>query len=250
MKTGDREQIIIGLLESRGEISVEELSSMVNVSASTLRKQLALMQSKGLIIRTYGGVMSVNPVPDESFDNKLHKNVAEKRRIADKARTLLRDGMSVSLGSGTTVYALCNLMDDMSGLTVYTNSMQTADYLARVAALEVHIASGVIRHHTGTIIGNEVRNYFNRLDAEYAFVSCDAIDADGVVYSDNMAVATSEQSVITNAKHKYVLCDSSKLGKRSVGKITTLSECDGLITGKSDSEFAELFRYMTKLILV
>ena len=112
LKTAVREQRIISILESRGEMSVNELGAILNISVSTLRKQLADMQEKKLIIRTYGGVMSINPVPDETFDSKLHKNVNEKRRIATKARSLIKSGDSLSLGSGTTVYALSNLLDD------------------------------------------------------------------------------------------------------------------------------------------
>ena len=113
MKTARREQRIIGLLESRGEISVNELSEILDISVSTLRKQLAVMQQNGLLIRTYGGVMSVNRVPDESFESKLRKNVAEKRKIAERARALVPSGASIALGSGTTVYDLCNLLDDL-----------------------------------------------------------------------------------------------------------------------------------------
>ena len=109
MKTGIREQKIISILESRGEMSVSALSEYLGVSVSTLRKQLADMQSRKLIIRTYGGVMSANRFPDETFDSKLHKSVSEKRRIATRARQLVHDGDSISLGSGTTVYALSNL---------------------------------------------------------------------------------------------------------------------------------------------
>lgn len=120
MKTAVREQRIISILESRGEMSVNELGAILNISVSTLRKQLADMQEKKLIIRTYGGVMSINPVPDETFDSKLHKNVNEKRRIATKARSLIKSGDSLSLGSGTTVYALSNLLDDLSSAEIYT----------------------------------------------------------------------------------------------------------------------------------
>lgn len=56
-------------------MTVNELSEILDVSVSTLRKQLSDMQDKKLIIRTYGGVMSVNQFPDETFDSKLHKNV-------------------------------------------------------------------------------------------------------------------------------------------------------------------------------
>ncbi|MCF0137570.1 MAG: DeoR/GlpR transcriptional regulator [Oscillospiraceae bacterium] len=249
MKTAAREQKIISLLESRGELEIAELSAILNISASTLRKQLADMQSRKLIIRTYGGVMSINPVPDESFDSKLQKNVSAKRKIALKARSLITEGSSVSLGSGTTIYALSNLMDDLSGSAVFTNSMQVAEYLSRFAALDVHISGGIIRSSTGTIIGSESYNFFERQEADYAFISCDAIDEKGIVYSDNLAVATVERAVLKNARHRYVLCDATKLGKKSVAEIWDLRSCDGLITDSVSGNAADKLQYNVNVIL-
>ncbi len=250
MKTSIREQKIISILESRGEMTVNELSEILDVSVSTLRKQLSDMQDRKLIIRTYGGVMSVNQFPDETFDSKLHKNVSEKRRMATKARSLIPEGSSVSLGSGTSVFALSNLLDDMERASIYTNSMQAADYLARCASLDVHICGGIIRSSTGTIIGTEAFNFFNSINVDYAFISCDAIDEDGEVYSDNVAVATAESAILHNAVHKYVLCDSTKLGKKSVAHIYNLKNCDALITGKNDTLAAESLACMCNIIFV
>ena len=249
MKATRREQEIIALLESRGELSVKDLSSILDVSLSTLRKQLAVMQENGLVIRTYGGVMSVNRVPDETFESKLHKNITEKRRIAEKARSLVPNGAALALGSGTTVFGLANLLDDLPHATVYTNSMQAADYLSRSAGLEVHISGGIIRSHTGTIIGNEVAEYFRSLrQVDYAFIGCDAIDLRGEVYSDNISVAAAEKTILLSAKHKYILCDPSKIGKTAVAHITSLSVCDGLITCRSASDIAESFQFVSKVI--
>ena len=249
MKALKREQKIIALLESRGELSVKELSEILDVSLSTLRKQLAVMQANGLVIRTYGGVMSVNRVPDETFESKLHKNIAEKRRIAEKARALIPAGSSIALGSGTTVFGLANLLDDLPHGTIYTNSMQAADALARVAGLEVHISGGIIRSHTGTIIGSEAADYFRSLkQVDYAFIGCDAIDLRGEVYSDNISVAAAEKTILLSARHKYILCDPSKIGKTAVAHITSLSVCDGLITSRSASDAAEGFYGDVKVI--
>ena len=247
MKTAKREQNIIGLLESRGAMSVEDLSSLLGVSVSTLRKQLAVMQANGLVIRTYGGVMPVNRVPDETFESKLHKNIAEKRRIAECARTLIPNGATVALGSGTSIYGLANLMDDMAVGTVYTNSMQAADSLARCPGLEVHISSGILRSRTGTIIGSEAADYFRSLkQVDYAFIGCDAIDSSGAVLSDNLSVAAVEKLILNCAKRKYILCDSTKLGQSAVARVTELAGCDGLITVHSPA--AETYASMTRLL--
>lgn len=249
MKTARREQTIIALLESRGVISVGELSRILDISESTLRKQLAVMQRKGLLIRTYGGVMSVNQVPDETFESKMHKNVGEKRRIAELARKLISEGATVALASGTTVYSLAVLLGDMKRGVIYSNSMQTADYLSRNGGLEVHICGGIIRSQTGTIIGNEVAEYFRGLkEIDYAFVGCDAIDGNGEVLSDNLSVATSEKTILLSAKHRYILCDSSKIGKSAVASITNLKDCDGLITGVEEQGFADRYKTLTKVL--
>ena len=249
MKVAKREQQIIDFLETRGEVSVGELSEILDVSVSTMRKQLAVMQASGLIIRTYGGVMSVNRVPDESFDTKLHKNISEKRRIAEKARSLITPDATMALGSGTTVYGLCNLLDDLSHGTVFTNSMQTADYLSHCAGLEVHISGGIVRGRTGTIIGNEVADFFRGLkQVDYAFIGCDAIDANGDIFNDNLSVATVEKTLLMSARHKYILCDTSKLGKTAVAHITNLKDCDGLITCPSSSDTAERLKFLTRII--
>lgn len=249
MKVAKREQRIISLLESRGEISVNELSALLDVSVSTLRKQLAVMQANGLVIRTYGGVMSVNRVPDESFESKQHKNSSEKRRIAKKARAMIPPGASIALGSGTSVYALCMLLDDLPRGTIYTNSMPAAEHLSHCSGLEVHISGGIIRGHTGSVIGNEVVEYFRGLkQVDYAFIGIDAIDSNGDIFSDNLSVATVERTLLMSAKHKYILCDASKMGKNAVAKVMNLSACDGLITCQSSSDIIENYRELTKVI--
>ena len=249
LKTDKREQRIISLLESRGELSVAELSEILDISVSTLRKQLADMQQRGLVIRTYGGVMSVNRVPDETFDSKMHKSIAEKRRIAEAARPLISDGATIALGSGTTVYFLSSLLEDLKHAVIYTNSMQTATYLSACTNLEVHICGGIILSQTGSIIGSEVSEFFRSLPRiDYAFVGCDAIDAKGNVFSENLSVATAEKNILLCSENRYILCDSTKLGKTAVAHITGLENCTGLVTGISSSSDAERYRAFTNVI--
>lgn len=249
MKATKRAQKIISLLETRGEISVKELSETLAISPSTLRKQLAEMQANGLVIRTYGGVMPVNRTPDETFENKLHKSISEKRRIAERARSLIPIGSSIALGSGTTVYGLGMLLDDFPRTAIYTNSMQVADFLSRCGSLEVHVCCGIIRGHTGTIIGSEAADYFRTLKpVDYAFIGCDAINSAGEVLSDNPSVAMVETLILRSAKHKYILCDSSKLGKTAIAHIAKLDVCDGLITCCSGFNAMERYQDLTQII--
>ncbi len=249
MKAAKRAQTIIELLETRGEMSVSELSELLGISPANLRKQLAVMQANGQVIRTYGGVMPVNRVPDESFESKLHKSVAEKRRIAEQARKLISGGCSIALGSGTTVFALSSLLENLPQTVVYTNSVRTADNLARCASLEVHVCCGILRSHTQTIIGSEAMEYFRTLkNVDIAFIGCDAIDHDGNVLSDNLSVAAVEKLVLLSAKRRYVLCDASKFGKKAVAHIASLKDCDGLITCQPGFGAVDVYATLTEIL--
>ena len=64
-----------------------------------------------------------------------------------------------------------------------------------------------------------------------------------------LAVATVENAVISNARRKYILCDSAKLGKKAVAKITKLSLCDGLITDQNNTDVTAKLSYITNVIL-
>ena len=125
--------------------------------------------------------------------------------------------------------------------------MQAADLLARCPGLEVHISSGILRSRTGTIIGSEAAEYFRALKpVDYAFIGCDAIDSGGVGLSDSLSVAAVEKIVLDCAKHKYILCDSTKLGQSAVARVTELKDCDGLITLHSNG--AEEYEPFTKIL--
>ena len=227
-------------------MSVQELSEILGVTTCTVRRQLTKMQANGLVIRSYGGVMPVSNVPEESFENKLHKSISEKRHMAECARSLIPNGSTIALGSGTSVYALATLLNDINSSVVYTNSMQTADMLAHYPGIEVHICCGILRSRSGTIIGSEAAEFFRSLNVDYAFIGCDAISAEGIVFCDNLAVATVERLILSCAKHKYILCDSTKLGQSAIASITDLKDCEGLITSRSQS--TDIYSSMTQII--
>ena len=62
------------------------------------------------------------------------------------------------------------------------------------------------------------------------------------------SVATAEKSILLSAKHRYILCDSSKIGQSAVAHITSLKNCDALITGKEAAQLMDLFLTVTKVL--
>src|SRR5208283_2492408 len=99
MKT--RQEQLISLLEERGEIGVERLVELLNVSEATVRRDLTVLQDAGVLVRTFGAARLVKEVSlvARTFNARRESQRAEKERIAQMAAQLVQPGMSVALDS-------------------------------------------------------------------------------------------------------------------------------------------------------
>ena len=127
MSINSRHEQILQLLEERAFITVNELAEKTFTSTSSIRRDLTYLQNNGLVVRTHGGV-SLPECSNQvaSFRDRSHKNIKEKRLIAQKAAALLCDGQSILLDSSSTVTFLLPYIAKKNGISVFTNNLTTA----------------------------------------------------------------------------------------------------------------------------
>lgn len=226
----DRKNYVIHLLETRSRIETSEVCDLFQIAPSTARKLLDDMGKEGLLIRTYGGAISVDVNRDESLKRKSQMNTTQKRDIARRARALIRDGETIAMAGGTTVLELAKLCMDLKGNIVLTNSIVAANILISNPEIEIRICSGIVRGRTGCVIGPTAHDLFLNIDVDKTFVGADGVDLEKGIYSSNLLVGNVEQAMARSAHQAYVLCDYSKLGANSVMPFLELSEVAGLIT--------------------
>lgn len=101
------------LLNSRSRVSTEEVCRYLHIAPSTARKLLAAMEEKKLLIRTYGGAISVDANKDVSFSQKMLMNMSQKQKIAARARQFIKDGDRVAIAGGSTTFVLCACLQDL-----------------------------------------------------------------------------------------------------------------------------------------
>ena len=143
MSISERQKQILSLLNDRTFITVQELSKLTFTSASSIRRDLTYLQNNGLVKRLHGGVSSVPPMANvASFYDRAHKNVKEKRLVAQKASMLLKDGQTVLLDSSTTVTFLLPYIAKHQDTTVFTNNLTTA-----LQAIELGIRTHCLGGH-------------------------------------------------------------------------------------------------------
>lgn len=224
------------LLNSRSRVSTEEVCRYLHIAPSTARKLLAAMEEKKLLIRTYGGAISVDANKDVSFSQKMLMNVSQKQKIAARARQFIKDGDRIAIAGGSTTFVLCACLQDLRGAVVMTDSLAAANVLSKNPNIEVQICAGVISQRTSCIIGANAMKTFSEAAFDKAFIGVDGIDLEHGFWADNISIANVERCMAKAARQVFILADSSKMGRNSVQPLMALSDADYIVTNPFGDE--------------
>src|SRR6476661_10636831 len=132
--TSRRRQEIIRMLNAEGSTQVLGLSEQFGVSTQTIRKDLAFLEERGVLVRCYGGAVAaaVAGIADERpVDAKRGLHASEKERIGQLAAAMIRPGDAIILDSGTTTAQIARFLPEKSEIVVLTNDAGILNQLMR-----------------------------------------------------------------------------------------------------------------------
>lgn len=228
-----RHQDILEKLEEEKYVEVLDLCKRLHVSAVTIRKDLKLLEGKGLLFRTHGGASLENPyINDRPVNEKEKIAVSEKSEIAQAASRYILENDSVMIASGTTLQALARAIGPMGKLTVITSSLNVTLELIKFREVEVLQLGGYVRHSSSSVVGNYASHILENVSCSKLFLSVDGIDLDYGLSTTHLEEAQLNKKMITAAQKTILLVDSSKFGKKSFAKICGLDQIDEIITDK------------------
>ena len=126
-----REQIIDNLRE-HGEVTVKILSNQFGVSEMTIRRDLHLLEEQGYATIHYGGaaLLDRQNIGCQSFSLRKGKESENKRRIAKKAASFIREGDVLFMDTSTTVLEILTYMPAFR-VKIITNSMPVMESVYR-----------------------------------------------------------------------------------------------------------------------
>lgn len=227
----ERHQLILEMLERQKHIKVLELCDILDVSAVTIRKDLKLLEEKGLLYRTHGGASLENPyINERPIQEKEKISIEEKSRIAEVAAKLIKPNDSIMIASGTTVQQLARTLQPKEKLNVITSSLFVALELLKHKEIEVIQLGGNVRHSSSSVIGHYALQILNNISCNQLFLGVDGIDLDYGCTTTSLEEAVLNEKMISCAQRTTILADSSKFGKRSFGRICGLEHIDEIIT--------------------
>lgn len=235
MKTiTERHEYILNKIKAEHKLTIQELCEKMNVSSVTIRKDLKMLEEKNLLYRTKGGASINNPYAvDRSISIKESINSEEKIKIAKKAVELIKDNDSILIGSGTTAFAVAKELKPTNMLTVITPALKVAIELSARPNIEVLQLGGLIRPNSSSVAGQYAIRILEEVSCGILFIGVDGIDVDYGVTISNLTEATLNQKMLTTSQKVVILADSTKFGRRGLGKICNLDEVDYIITDKN-----------------
>jgi DeoR/GlpR family transcriptional regulator of sugar metabolism len=211
--------------------SLEELSELVDTSVSTVRRDVILLETKGIVRRTHGGARLVNPKSDEfTFNTRDTHQLSEKELIGRKCADLIQPNQTLIIDAGTTCYHVARYLEPKAP-QVFTNSLPVANLFAAANKLEVVVSGGVIYPRLGVLVGPLAVEAFQKIRADVAIMSCGGITTDGISNSHGLLIDM--QRAMIHAARRVIFCiDSSKFGRQSISQLCDLDAIDIVVTDK------------------
>ncbi|MBM3848178.1 MAG: DeoR/GlpR transcriptional regulator [Verrucomicrobia bacterium] len=229
MQPEERQQRIEEYLLQVEFASLDELSEQVDASTSTVRRDLQILESKGVLRRTHGGARLANPKSDEfAFSARDTQHSLEKESIGQACTALIQPGQTVILDAGSTVFHVAKHLEQKAP-QVFTNSLPVANLYAPNPRLEVVLSGGVIYPRLGVLVGPLAVESFSKIHVDVAIMSSGGVDAEGISNSHGLLIDIQRQMI--RAANRVIFClDHSKLGRRSLSPLCSLEEVDVIVT--------------------
>jgi DeoR/GlpR family transcriptional regulator of sugar metabolism len=221
-------------LKEKGIVSIDELSEKLNISRSTIRRDIFELERQQSLKRVRGGAVfsKANTSYEPPFNVRQDMFLDEKQRIAIAAHELVQENETLLLGGGTTVYELSKLLHDVTPLYIATNDLMTAMELSRFSNVDLMVLGGKLRQHHYSLNGYFTENIISQIHADKAFISVDAVDFNIGFMNFSTEEIQTNKLMIKAALEVIVLCDHSKFEKIAFVNTCSFKDVDLLITGK------------------
>ncbi|MBC7109046.1 MAG: DeoR/GlpR transcriptional regulator [Methanomassiliicoccales archaeon] len=227
-----RRRRILEELRRRGAVRTVELARSFCVSPMTIRNDLAILAKRGLIEKVHGGAVVKEPVTAEpSYYEKATRNLEEKRRIGRKAAELIKEGMAVFIGNGTTTIEIVRALKEkpVPNLRVFTNALTHAVELAEIPQAEVYIIGGYLRGVSYAMVGPLAHRALEGVYFDIAFLGANGISVEHGVTIPSLEEAEIVSEVVKHAQRVVVVADHTKFGVITHGKIADLSRVNAVV---------------------
>ena len=238
----ERQAYIAQTVAIQGKIRVSQLAGRFGVSEPTVRKDLAVLEQKGLLKRTHGGAIIVRPPAEQEVASRRARQLEAKMAISRACVRLLSSGEAVFLDNGSTVEQIAQALAG-SGLrlTVLTGAPAVADAVADAPGITHLLLGGQLRKLSGCLVGPLAIENLKLFRIGTAFIGASGLSEGGVTVAD-LSESRLKAAVVAQAQRVIVPVDHSKVGLSDFVKVCDLDEIDTIVTDQRTEYLEALCR--------
>lgn len=232
MLAEERRLRIREMLSQQRTVTAAELTLSLGVTAATVRRDLAALESEGVLVRSHGGAVSRTSSTNfqASYDALAQTNLPEKQAIAREAERLILDGDTVFLESSTTVHELAKLLHRRARLTIITNSPVTLSQLQYSPGVTVLCVGGTLIKENCYLSGMWAHRILQEIRVDKVIMGMSALDPAYGISTANHPEAEIKRLLMKISKVRIALADSSKFPKQGFAHVGPISDLTMLIT--------------------
>ena len=232
---------ILALVDQEGSVKIADLVQRLDISESTVRRDLAAMDEKGMLVKVHGGAISLNrpqvTVRDESIGKRKAQFTEEKRRIAKYAASLIQPNDLVFLDAGTTTELLLDYLSlrDASFVTHAVN------HALRLSAMgfKVYLLGGEMKSITEIVFGEQTVGALSKFRFSKGFFGTNGISLAGGYTTPDPREAAVKAAALAACRQRYILADESKFNTESYVRFARFKEATVITNRKPEGDLNE-----------
>jgi len=245
-----RMQIFNILLEAK-TVEINELVKQFNVSAMTIRRDLALFEKQGLITTNYGGAyINQGTAIEPSFSLKTGQMMNKKKMIAREAAGMVKNGDSIIIDCGTTTLQLVHYIQDKR-ITVITNSWMIVNHLQANHKIKLILAPGEYNETSAGVLSHMTVEFYNKFNADIVFMSTQGFDIEKGATVPNIEDACVKRAILNAASTTILMVGSEKLGESFLSKYADVNQFDYIVTDSgADADYVEKIKKCGSKVII
>jgi len=222
-----RRQSILDALIKDPNLTADDLASLLNVSALTIRRDFQYLEDRERITRHYGGAKVVESFLDKT--NRHDLSEIRKNLIARKAAEFVKDGDTIFINTSSTALLILKYIKDKN-VNVITNNANSL-LLKREYNINIILSGGELREPKNSMVGEFAYSNISRVTANKCFIGCSGISAKvGITTAALAEVAINELMLKQCTGPRFVLAESTKVGHNHSFVSSSLERINVLIT--------------------
>ena len=229
LSIAERHKYILDKLNKYGFVRITDVANELGVTKVTIRKDVKILESKGLLYKVHGSARPANPhVADLDVHVKDNINRDAKRLIAQRAVELLDDNDSIIIASGSTIYSFAEeiKMRQWHHLNIVTPFLRLGVLLNEAENVNVVQLGGTVHKKSLSVLGEEASRSLDDCICSKLFFGVDGIDLEHGITTSTLDEAKLTRKMMKASSQNIVLADSSKFGQRGFGRICALEDID------------------------